>query len=411
MAYSTPGVFDVFARVLAGGFRESNYVRLYTAGQAMFGRPGTGSFTVFSPNANALDIEIVRANQKLAALKPRGMVGRFVGPGNHDVQVNQGTMFSRAYPLIEEEFNLGADQLNFRVIGSEGPYDNLTEADRLRILARYGYMELVRRMVRLQEVLAWQSLLLGVQSYQSTADTTVNIYDWRRNSANTVTPSHGWGNPLGVPLTDLDSICDQLLFAGKVMPNFAVFGGTVMNYFLANPQITTVYANKLYFQLLRFGLDQKPDPQYDYLVEAGLKPWGVMMTPKGYELVIFTYPYMYDSATLDGTQTKAKFFDDTKVLVGSTESRNDRYFGPPERLPLTAIEASEMMERFAFNPATPILPPNIEGDSQTVLPQMFYTDAYSSNDRKHLTMRMQGAPVFPTTQTDAWATLVVGTTS
>jgi len=66
----------------------------------------------------------------------------------------------------------------------------------LRELSRRGYMENVRRILRTNEVLTWQSLLLGVQSAGLLTDTTVNIYDFRRNSANTPSLSHGWVMPL-----------------------------------------------------------------------------------------------------------------------------------------------------------------------------------------------------------------------
>lgn len=397
----TPVTFDIFSRILAGGFEERNYVRMRTAGQRFFGRPETGSFTVFSPNANALDIEIVRANQRLAALVPRGMVGRFIGTTHADGQVNQGTMFSRKYPLIEEEINLGADQLNYRVIGAEGPFENLSDSDRMRILGRRGYLELTRRIVRLQEYLSWQSLLLGKQSAQAVGTPGANDYDWRRSSSNTVTPTKGWGAATGVPLTDLDAMCDQLTFQGQLVPNGVIFGGATMQYFLANPQVQTNFANKLYFELLRFSMDYTPGGEFAQFVAAGLIPFGRLKTPRGYELTVFTYPWMY--ANSSGTLTK--YFTDTSALLFSTEARCDRYFGPNETLPMSQMEAAEMMERFGFNPATPLIPPNVEG-AGTILPQMFYADAYKSNDRKHVTLRVEGAPVFPTTQTDAFGTLL-----
>jgi hypothetical protein len=89
-------------------------------------------------------------------------------------------------------------------------------------------------------------------------------------------------------------------------------------------------------------------------------------------------------------------------------TRADRYFGPPERLNLTAMEMQMVMERFGFNLSVPLTPPNVMGEGTTVLPQMFYTDYYQSNDRKHGTMRVQAAPVFPTTQTDGWVTILAG---
>ena len=278
---ATPITFDVFSRILAGGFDEKNYIRMRTAGQRFFGRPETGAFTVFSPSANAIDIEILRANQRLAALVPRGAVGRFVGTTHADLQQQQGTMFSRQYPLIEEESNLDANQLLQRVVAYEGPYENLSEEDRTRILGRRAYLELTRRMIRLQEFLAWQSLTLGVQSASNITDVTVNIYDWRRNGSNTVTPAHGWGNAAGVPLTDIDSMCDQLLFAGQLVPDFMIWGGLTMRYFLANAQVSSNYANKLYFNLLSFDLNPVDRCQVHALHRGGPDPLRAPEDPQG----------------------------------------------------------------------------------------------------------------------------------
>ena len=416
----TPVTFDLFSRILAGGFDEHTKVFTPTAGQSMFGRTDNGSYTVFSPNSNDLDIEIIRANLKIAPLMPRGGVGRFIGSSvgtagatatqHNAIQFNQGTTFARKYPFIEEEANLGADQLLYRLIAYEGPYADLTMQDRIRILGRRAYTELIRRCIRTFEYLAWQSLTLGKQSANAIGTPGANDYDWRRSAANTITPSHQWGNSGGTPLADLDTGCDQLNFQGKVMPEFAIFGGTCMQQFQTNPTVTTAYANKLYFELLRFELDERPEQKFQRFVNAGLIPYGRLKTPKGYELTIFTYPHMYDSSNINGTYTAAKFFPDTYVLLGSTMARADRYYGPPERLELTAMEMQMVMERFGFNPSVPLTPPNVWGEG-TVLPQMFYADYYQSNDRKHGTMRVQAAPVFPTTMTDAWVTILAGGTA
>jgi hypothetical protein len=413
---ATPVTFDLFSRIWAGGFDEHQKVFTPTAGQSMFGRTDNGSYTMFSPNSNALDIEIIRANLRIAPLMPRGGVGVFTGSStagaaatqHNDLQFNQGTTFSRKYPLLEETSNLGADQLLYRLIAYEGPYGDLTMEDRTRILGRRAYTELIRRCIRTFEYLAWQSLTLGKQSANAIGTPTSSDYDWRRNAANTITPTHQWGSALSTPLSDIDTGCDQMNFAGKVMPEFAIFGGQVMQQFQTNPSVTTAYANKLYFELLRFELDERPDQKFQRFVNAGLIPYGRIKTPKGYELTVFTYPHMYDSTSSNGTQTATKYFPDNYVLLGSTMTRADRYFGPPERLNLTAMEMQMVMERFGFNPSVPLTPPNVMGEGTTVLPQMFYTDYYQSNDRKHGTMRVQAAPVFPTTQTDGWVTILAG---
>ncbi len=404
----TPVVFDQFSRTMAGGFLERDYVSLPTAGQRFFGRTETASFTVFSPNSAVLDIEIVRANQKLAALVPRGQIGKFIGTTHLDGQLGQGTMFSRKYPLIEEEIPLDSNQLLMRVIGLEGPYENLTQTDRMRLLGRLGYIELMRRIIRLQEYLAWQSLTLGKQSCQAVGTPGANDYDWRRNSSNTASLTHGWGNASGVPLTDIDTACDQIAFAGKVEPKYLFLGGNAMKYFLTNTQVITYWANHFYWDFVRFSLDFTPTGFLAELVAGGAKPVGRLKTPKGYTLDVLTYPKMYEASG----GTAAKYLNDDYAFLAG-DARADRYFGPPERLPLSAQKQAEMMERFGFNPATPVLPQNIEGGAGSVIsPQMYYCDSYDSEDNKRTTLRLQGAPVYPTTQTDGFYTMTnAGSTS
>ncbi len=405
----TPVVYDVFSRMLMTGFDEHVYIRLPTAFQAMFGRPATGSYTVFSPNANEFDIEITRGDERLAALIPRGINAKFGGSpaatggaaGHQSLQAGVATTFSRKYPLVEEDGAISADQLNQRVVPYEMPYENWTKEDRMRNLAQRIYFEAIRRIIRLQEFLASQSVRLGLQSAQNVADTTVNFYDWRRNSSNHTTPTHGWGNASGVPLTDLDTANAQIRTASKNSggpPDFAIFGGLAMLYFFANAQIQTNYGNKLYFDLLRFEGDYKPEPKFAHLVEGGCVPFGKLRTPMGFELTIFTYPEWYLSTA--GVATK--YMPDADVLVGCSGARCDRYFGPAEKMPLTAIQQAQLMERFGWNPAVPPLPPNIKGGAGVIQPQMFYCDGYDGENAKTTTIRVQAAPVFPTTMTDCF---------
>lgn len=390
----TPIVFDAFSRQLAAGFVESNYIRMRTGFLRFFGRPG--SFTTYSPDANTLDIDIVRGSQKLAALVPRGQLGRFLGTTHATGQVNRGTTFSRKYPLIEEEVALGADQLLSRVIGQEGPYERASRSDRLRMLARHGYIELTQRIVCLMEYLAAQSVILGKQSAQRVGTPGTDDYDWKRASGNTITATNGWANASGVPLTDIDAAIQQLIYTGKAMPNMLILGRAALMGLIANAQITTNYGNKFYFDLLRFTMDFRPDPEFAPFVASGFIPFGKLRTPRGYDLTIFTYPWLYDSA---GTATL--YLNDNYAVFASTEARADRYFGPPERLPMTGMDQAEMMDLFGFNANAAPMPMGVLG-GELLAPGMFYPDAYVAGDRKSVTLRIQGAPVFPTVQTDAF---------
>ena len=92
----------------------------------------------------------------------------------------------------------------------------------------------------------------------------------------------------------------------------------------------------------------------------------------------------------------------------SSQARADRFFGPAERIDDTPQEQLEIMQRFGFNPMSPPLPMNIKDPGNVVLPQQFYVDAYKSEDKKSITMRVQTAPIFATTQTDAFGFMTPG---
>jgi len=402
-APGSPVSVDFFSRFWANFFDEKQYITERTAGQAFFGRQETGSMTIFSPDALDVDMDITRGNEKPATLVVRGMAGRITGTTHVDMQIGQTSTFSRQFPLIEEQFNLGAAQINYRQPG-EGPYQNVGPQARLRSLGTRAYLEGIRRIIRLQEILSWQSLRLGVQSISNIADTTTNIYDFRRNSANTPSLTHGWGNAAGVPMTDIDALCDTLLANGKLMPDFAIFGGTTMQYFLANSQVSTNYGNKLYFDLIQFSSKFEPGPEFAKFVAAGLIPYGQLRTPKGYTLTVFTYPYVYQSYA--GSITK--YFPDTGCLIGSSQARADRAFGPPEAIPLTSVDMQQIMEWFGINPMSPSLPTNVLNPGATIQPNEFYLRAQKSDDGKAVSMMIQAAPIFCTTQTDAFGYMVAG---
>ncbi len=112
---------------------------------------------------------------------------------------------------------------------------------------------------------------------------------------------------------------------------------------------------------------------------------------------IFTYPEVY----VDSTGTVTKYIGDEQVLMAYSGARCDRYFGPNEQLPMVPMRAQLYREWFGFDPSAPPVPPKV-ANSGIISPAMFYCDAYVSNDWKKLSIRSQTAPIFATTQTDAF---------
>jgi len=394
----TPITLDFVSRQMANFFDEKEYIPLGTAGQSFFGDPSDGSMTIFSPNSNTIDIEIVRGNERTAALIPRGGVGRFVGTlaatqPHQDQQVGRETYFSRKFLLAEESFNLTGDQILQRVPG-EGPFEGRARAERFRFQATRGYKESIRRLLRLDEYLTWQSLFTGKQP--TILGNTTDVYDFRRLSTNIVTVGTAWSGA-GTPITDIDAMCDKLRAAGKLTPDSMVIGGAALQNFLGNSQITTVYGNKLFYNLVQIDKDViNSNPKYAKLIAGGAVYRGELQTPKGYRLQIFTYIHGYTNASGVFTQ----YVPSNSALIFNSGARMDRYFGPPERLPITSQETQLFMERMGFNPMTPPVPQTVMAGDGVIVPETFFSDMYDSEDRKKTTLRVQHAPIFATTMTD-----------
>ncbi len=187
---STPNPQDLFSRYMAMMFDERKIIGVPTAFQSFFGDVATGAETHYSPNANVVEIDIIRGNERTAALIPRGSVSRSLGTTQKNTRSEQFSSFARKYPLAEEEGDITADQLTNRLAG-ESSYGGVTKMERLRALGLNKHMESVRRHVRLFEVLSAQSILTGKQDAVTNAGSD-DQYDFRRNSAHTVTVGTSW---------------------------------------------------------------------------------------------------------------------------------------------------------------------------------------------------------------------------
>jgi hypothetical protein len=400
---STPVVLDFYTRSVVPWFDEKKYIAEPTVFMSMFGHPENGSVTTFSPDQNAFDGEITRGNLRTATLVPRGTNARPLGsPGatqpHSDLSQAIASYFSRKYPLVEEYASVTADQTLNRVPG-ESPFEGRQRVDRYKTLMGRGYEEGVRRIIRLDEYLASQSILTGKQPVVNLQNTT-DVYDWRRNSGNNVTVGTLWSGA-GTPLTDIDNLCEAILQNGKVRVDTALMGGKALGALLGNSQLTTVYANKLFYDLTYFGPNFQPDPKYAKLIAGGAIPYAKLRTPRGYDITIFTYPHFYQNAA--GAYTK--YLTDNSCVLYSTQARADRFFGPPEAFSPTVADIQYFMERLGFNPNTPYLPQGVLAGDGVVIPETIYAQLLRDPSGKVETLRLQHAPIFQPTQTDGFGVL------
>ena len=395
----TPLAVDAYSRFMVMGFDEKAVIGVPTGFQSIFGRPSTGAVTVFQPDSKLVEIDIMRGNERLAALVHRGTNSRPIA-GQSNVSEQRYTTFSRRYPLIEEEGDINADQILNRLAG-DSPYQNKTRLERTRKLGLTEHQEHIRRIVRLCEVLAAQSALEGIQDAIFGTTNTDFLYDFHRLSTHTVTPAAKW-DVVGTDLIgDIDTGCALIRADGKVLPDCLIMGSGAMEGFIANTSVLA-QADSRRFELIMVSRNNPVPPKLDFMIEGGFIPRGRLRTPAGFEVWLFTYLDVYTNAA--GTATP--YLPVNQALLFSSEARCDRYFGPPELMPQTSQQLQFFQEMFGFSPDLGVMPPNIKAGPGVVRPEMFYFDAYMAANHKTVTIRTQAAPIFATTMTDAFLTFI-----
>lgn len=399
MNLPTPLGTDQYSRFQADVFDERKVIGVPTGFQSFFGRPETGAMTLFAPNALVVDIDIIRGNEKTAKMIMRGGNGRIIDAGQENTNEQKYSNFNRLFPLIEEEGDFNAAQINNRVAG-ENPFQNMSPLDRLRVLATNTHMEHVRRTVRTFEVLAAQSVIEGQMDAIIGTSNTDMIYDFRRATGNTITVGTGWNQASPTIIADIDGACDQMREQGHVNPDMMIVGGQAMDAFINDTDVQTQADNRR-FELIEVSTNNPVPERFARFVAGGFTPRGRLRTPKGYELWLFTYTDVYTN----DAGTAVKYMPEDKAVLAYSGARCDRYFGPSETLPMTAQRVAFYQEFFGFNPLAAPMPPNIKNVASIINPAMFYFDAYVAANMKTVTARTQAAPIFVTTATDMFVTL------
>ena len=396
-AQVTPLNSDLYSRTMARAFDERDIIKANTGFQAFFGRGGGQGETLFSPDANLVEIDIVRGNRRIAVMIERGEGGRSTSkPETTSVKF---TNFSRGYPLMEEVGSIHANQINNRMVG-ENPF-NMTPSKRFRLqeLAVKEHKEHVRRMSRTSEVLASQSIRTGIMdSIVGTLKTDLQ-YNFHRNAANSITVATGWNQASPTIMANIDNGCDKIKENGNVIPHGIVIGTDAFGFFLEDTALLAKADNRRFDQI---EVNSNPVPnQFQRFVDAGFTPRGRLQTPGGYTLWMFTYVNSYINS--GGTDTKYMPVDE--ALIFSLDSRCDRYFGPSEILPLSSQRLMWVREMLGFDLTGLPEPLNVEGPRGIISPAAFYNDAYPSEDGKSVTIRTQYAPIYAPITTDGFALL------
>lgn len=392
---TTPQPQDLYGRYQVQAFDESELIGVPTGFQSLFGVPATGARTVYALDSEDVDIDIKRGREDLAALVPRGMNGRSLGPTQKNIDIGKFTNFNRVFPLIEEEGDLGAAKILKRVAG-ENPYGGMTKLDRLRQGARRIHAEQVRRMLRLHEYLAATSVVTGkMPAIMGTVDPDL-IYDFRRKATHTKTLAKAWTDTTALALDDLGVGAKLVRTDGHLTADYAVMGEDALKAFLNTTQIKDT-ANSRRIELIRVSTTTPVPAKLQHLVDGGFVPYGLVQTLNGFSLWLFTYTDVYT----DNAGNATEYLEKGTVVIGSSVARFDRYFGPSEVLPEIPQRQEWYRQLFGFDMSVPPMPPKIKNLNAVVNPGMFFFDAYPSEDWKRVTVRAQSGPIFATTHTDS----------
>lgn len=388
---NTPVEKDDFTRTLVNLFSDKDLIGIPQGGQSIFGDPSSGSRTVYSRDKNTVEIAILRGNDEIAALVPRGGIPGIDLSTPKLVEAKQ-SVFQRVYPLAEDEYPIRAGQLLFAIPG-ESDEQRVTREDRMMYLAQEGAAEMVRRVGRLNEYLAWQSILTGKQpAIIGTTDANL-LYDFLRPSGHTVAVGTEWGT--GDPWGDISTGVAAIRAAAHVTPDYCLLASDSWSNMVKNTTLVGLAENPGY-NLLRMGPEDTVPSRYNRMVANGFMCVGVLVSENGARIYLFLYE---DTYTLSGTSYR--YLPSGYAVLGYSGARCDRYFGPPEVMPMAPSVRADFRSLFGFNLDNPPIAPNAR-PGNVFDPNSLYFDAYPHGNNKGWTIRVQAAPIFATTMTDAF---------
>ena len=394
---TTPTVMDAFSRLMADLFDLRKMIAVPTGFLAFFAG-GTGD-TIYSPDAETVDIDIIKGNKKTAALIPRGgSITKYLGPDQRDFVTDKFYQVSRVYPLSKVEDVINASQLSNRMAG-EDPYKPATRFQRLRKKALDLHVENARKTARLHERLAAQAILTGKQdAILGTTDSSLQ-YDFQRNTDHIITAGTAWTEASATPIGKLDEWAKRIERNGHTKVDFVGAAGNVMKAFIQHTEVSGLADNRRY-ELVRVGQNNPVPAKFDRFTKNGWVCNAKITTFEGREMWLFTYQGHYEN----DSGTVIDLLPSGYLVMADSQARCDRYFGPPEILPMIEMRRQFYQQMFGLDLSLAGVP-GATDDSSIFDPRMFYADAYPDQGWTSVTIRTWSAPIFAPIHTDAFLTV------
>lgn len=394
-----------YSSFMVAKYDETNKVQAPTAFQGgFFNVPGTGAQVIFGKDTKQIEIDIMRADSnRMARLIHRGMASEDI-TRTSVITAEQFTNDAMPWPLIESPGAISSTQLFDRIAG-ETPFQALTREDRLSMLAMKIHTKHINEQIELHEYLCRQSVLEGSHPMILGTTNTDLIYDFHRKATHTHAATAKWDQVgtdiIGQLDTDADLIQNDDHYYGDL--GLLVGAGGIEG-IRKNTQIKAE-ADIRNFGLIgmgKSGLIAMP-PIFERFLQNGFKLAGWLKTYENRDVYVFTYDRTFkDDFTTPGVTTTTKWMPNDKALMFNPTARCDKYFGPPDRMPITDQEERFYQEMFGFDMTAQMQNINLVNEG-VIDPRVFFMDAKGT--RKAVQLFTQSAPIFPSTETDAFVTI------
>lgn len=397
-------LLGTITRNLAPMFSDKKGLHIPKIWLCFAGRRDTGAVTIYSPDADEVQYDIVRGKRQISKLVKRSEVtNRLIGPNQKNMGLGSFTEVSRGFPLSIEEFDIQKSKLRQRIPGEANVNSGYTEQDRMLHWAGKAQQYLLAKQGALGNYLCGQAIRLGeMESVIGTTEASEK-YDFYRDS-DLIDTTTSWATPsTAVPLDNIDTGIDKVMSLSGVMPDFALIGDVAIVRMQKSDQVQNLADNRGFTGFIRFGSEGATScpAKFNFMVNAGWECRGKVTTFKGRSVWVFTSEELQaDPAGGDDIRC----MDSNTMVLGSTQSPVDQYFGPSETYDETEGDRRNYREWFGFMPGvTPTGQPDVT-DGSVVKPDMFYLDAYRNEQKTATTIRSQYAPLFTPKNTDSWAT-------
>ncbi len=392
-----------YTRFMSELYDENVKAKVPMAFLGGFYKEATGGKTHFVTDASTIEIDQMRVNgRRLARLVNRGTSSKDISR-EETLVGDKYTNIVRQFPLIEIPASVAANELLNRNPG-ETPFDQATQQSRLLGKVARLHVEAVGRHLRTWEFLAREAVLTGEHPMILGTTNAALKYDFYRKSTHTFAVGTVWSNVAADIIGDFDTSIDLIQQDSN---NFGDYGALVgvsgMEGLRKNTQMKSE-ADIRRYEFVELG--ERPinlPSQFQVYIDNGFALAGKVRTYLNRTVYLFTYDLTFtDDFTTPGVDTETKWMPVDKCLVFTPNARCDKLYGPPNRIPHTATERQWFAEMFGFDMDAAPMPGNVINPS-TVDMRAFYFDAEGS--REAVRIYTQSAPIFPTTETDAFVTM------